>query len=274
MHLLYARFWTKVLYDLGLIKFTEPFPNLLNQGMVLSESKKMSKSRPGLVVGLKDAIERYGADALRVSELFAGPVEADIDWADVSVDGNRKWLARVWRLVLEHAERIRAAGAPTGDSPLRRATHVRIAAIADDYERFRFNTAIAKLHELTNAIEELGAGATDADVAEAVEALLVILSPIAPFITEELWSRLGREGSIHRHRWPSFNEALTTVDRLTMVVQVNGKVRDRIEVPAGIGEDEMREVALASEKIKQYVEGKQIVKIHVVPPKLVSIVVR
>ncbi|MFN2613709.1 MAG: class I tRNA ligase family protein, partial [Actinomycetota bacterium] len=272
MHLLYARFWTKVLYDMGLLTFTEPFPNLLNQGMVLAGSKKMSKSRPGMIVGLIEAIEAYGADAIRVSELFAGPVETDIDWEDVSVEGNKKWLARVWRLVLDNAARITNAAAPSGASALRRATHQRLVTVAEDFERFRFNTAIAKLHELTNAIDS--ADASDEDRAEAIEALLIMLSPIAPFITEELWQRLGRGGSIHRASWPVADQALTVVDTVTAVFQVNGKVRDRVEVPANIDEETLRARALEAPNVRRHLDGAEIAKTIVVPPKLVNVVTK
>ncbi len=233
----------------------------------------MSKSRPGLVVGLMEAMELYGADAIRVSELFAGPVEADIDWEDVSVDGNKKWLARVWRVVLDNADRIRDAGPATGDSALRRTTHQKIAAVTESYERFAFNLAIARMHELTNELVDVKTQ-SDEDVREAIDALLVMLSPIAAFMTEELWQRLGRAGSVHRQAWPRADAALTSFETTTMIVQVGGKVRDKIDVPSGIGENEMKELALASEKVRAHLEDRTVVKEIVVPPKLVNFVVR
>jgi leucyl-tRNA synthetase len=273
MHLLYARFWTKVLHDMGMVNFTEPFPNLLNQGMVLAGSKKMSKSRPGMIVALDDAIEHYGADAIRVSELFAAPVEADIDWETVSVDGNKRWLARVWRLTLENADRIATGGPASGSSALRKTTHQKIAAITEDFDGYRFNTAIARMHELTNAIADASDASAD-DLREAIGALLIMLSPIAPFITEELWHRLGADDSIHRAAWPKHDASLVAVDTVTAVISVNGKVRDRIEVPVGSDEESLRARALESPNVQRHIEGLEIVKTIVVPPKLVNIVAK
>ena len=273
MHLLYARFWTKVLYDMGMVNFTEPFPNLLNQGMVLAGSKKMSKSRPGMIVSLDEAMEHYGADAIRVSELFAAPVEADIDWETVSVEGNKRWLARVWRLTLENADRIAGGGPASGSSALRKTTHRKIAAITEDFDGYRFNTAIARMHELTNAVADAADASAD-DLREAVGALLIMLSPIAPFITEELWHRLGADDSIHRTAWPRHDASLVAVDTVTAVISVNGKVRDRIDVPVDFDEESLRARALESSNVKRHIEGLEIVKTIVVPPKLVNIVVK
>ena len=269
-HLIYSRFFTKVLHDVGLVSFDEPYPNLLNQGMVIMEGSAMSKSRGNLVTP-SAIIEAYGADAARVTMLFAGPYEADVDWADVSPQGAFRWLSRVWRLTLQNLARIRDAGEPSGASALRHATHRAIEGVTHDLDRFRFNTAIAKMRTLTNEIAD--ADATDADVAEAFGALLHLLAPFAPFVTEELWHRLGREGSIHMAPWPAADRSLVAQETVTMVVQVNGKVRDRIEVPAGISEDEMVERAKASEKVRAQLDGKAIARTIVKPPKLVNIVV-
>ena len=271
-HLIYSRFFTKVLNDLGLIPFDEPYPNLLNQGMVIMEGSAMSKSRGNLVTPAA-IVEQYGADTARVTMLFAGPFEADVDWADVSPQGVFRWLSRVWKIVLQRAARVVEAGEPSGDSPLRRATHHAIAGVTKDLERFRFNTAIAKLMTLTNELAD-AKDASDPDVAEAVFALLPMLAPSAPFIAEELWARLGRDGSIHMSAWPEADPALVAEETATMVVQVNGKVRDRIEVPVGIDQDEMLSRAKASEKVRAHLDGKEIVKTVVVPPKLVNIVVK
>ena len=271
-HLIYSRFFTKVIHDLGLISFDEPYPNLLNQGMVIMEGSAMSKSRGNLVTP-SAIIEQYGADAARVTMLFAGPYEADVDWADVSPQGVFRWLSRVWRLALEHAPRIRDAAAPAGDSALRHATHRVIDGVTHDLDRFRFNTAIAKLMTLTNQIAD-AKDAADADAAEAIVALIVMLAPSAPFITEELWHRLGREGSIHMASWPAADPSLVAQETVTMVVQVNGKVRDRIDVPANIAADAMVDRAKSSAKVRPHLDGKNVVKTIVVPPKLVNFVVR
>ena len=271
-HLMYSRFFTKVMHDLGLIDFTEPFPVLMNQGMVIMEGSAMSKSR-GNLVQPSAIVDEFGADTARATMLFAGPFEADVDWADVSPKGMFKWLARVWRLTLENADRIRGAGDPTGESELRKATHRAIAGATDDMERFRFNTVLAKLMTLTNDIAR-AEDAPDADVAEAFTALLKMLAPIAPFMPEELWHRLGNEGSIHMSPWPVADDTLLVQESVTMVVQVNGKVRDTLEIPAGADEAAMTEAARASDKIAKHLDGVEIVKTIVRPPKLVNFVVR
>ncbi|MGZ4120874.1 MAG: leucine--tRNA ligase [Actinomycetota bacterium] len=268
-HLIYSRFFTKVMHDLGMIDFDEPYPELLNQGMVIMEGSAMSKSRGNLVTP-GEIVERYGADAARVTMLFAGPFEADVDWADVSPQGVYRWLTRVWRVVTENASR---AGTAEGASALRRATHRAIEGVGHDLDRFRFNTAIAKLMTLTNEIAD-ARDASDADVAEGIDALVRLLAPMAPFITEELWHRLGRTDSVYRASWPEADPALTAVDHVTMVVQVSGKVRDKIEVPADIDEEEMTARALASDKVRAYIDGRDVAKTVVVPPKLINIVVR
>ena len=271
-HLIYSRFFTKVIHDLGLISFDEPYPNLLNQGMVIMEGSAMSKSRGNLVTP-SAIVDQYGADAARVTMLFAGPYEADVDWADVSPQGVFRWLSRVWRLTVDRIGAIKSAGAPSGDSVLRRATHHAIEGVTHDLERYRFNTAIAKLMTLTNEITD-AKEAAEADVAEAISALIQMLAPSAPFIAEELWHRLGREGSIHMSSWPAADPALSKQDTVTMVIQVNGKVRDRVEVPSSIAQDEMIERANASDKVRSQLDGKDIVKTIAVPPKLVNFVVK
>ena len=268
-HLIYSRFFTKVLHDMGLISFDEPYPELLNQGMVIMGGSAMSKSKGNLVTPT-EIVGQYGADCARVTMLFAGPFEADVDWADVSPQGTYRWLSRVWRIVLEHAAR---RGDPSGTSELRRATHRAIDGVTHDLDRFRFNTAIAKLMTLTNEIA-VARGASDADLAEAVSALARMLNPMAPFISQELWTRLGNEGFVQHADWPAADPMLIKVDHVTMIVQVLGKVRDKIDVPADIGEDEMKERALASDKVRAHIDGREIVKTVVVPPKLVNLVVR
>ncbi len=267
LHLLYARFMTKALYDLEMVPFTEPFQNLLNQGMVIMHGAAMSKSS-GNLVEFADELARHGADTIRVTMLFAAPVEADVDWATVSAEGVRNWLGRVWRAAHEAAAR---EGELT--EALRRVTHRTIKRVTDMYERFRFNTAVAALMELTNDIrKELDAGHA---AREAVEALVLMAAPVAPFITDELWREaLGHETSVHVAAWPAFDEALAREETVTLVIQVDGKVRDRLEVPPDISEDEATELALGSEKAKRFLDGGRPARVVARPPRLVNLVTR
>ncbi len=280
MHLIYARFFQKVLMDMGMLKDPEPFPRLLNQGMITMGGKAMSKSRGNLVEPV-EAFDRYGADALRLYMLFSGPPEQDFDWPPEGVEAigrvTAPWLQRVWRL----AEDVRtlgngdlAEGALEGE--LRRALHRTIKVVTRDYEAFSFNTAIARMQELVNeALRYRAAGGSNKDVlVELVEALMKMLAPMAPYLTEEQWHRFGHKDSIHLSSWPEFDEELTVQNEITMIVQVNGKVRETIDVPVSITEDEMRERALSSEKIKGFLGGKEPTKVIVKQPKLVSLVVK
>jgi leucyl-tRNA synthetase len=280
MHLIYARFFQKVLMDMGMLKDPEPFPRLLNQGMITMGGKAMSKSRGNLVEPV-EAFDRYGADALRLYMLFSGPPEQDFDWPPEGVEAigrvTAPWLQRVWRL----AEDVRAID--PGDhadgvleAELRRALHRTIKVVTRDYEAFSFNTAIARMQELVNeALRYRSAGGSNKSVlVELVEALMKMLAPMAPYLTEEQWHLYGHEDSIHLSAWPTFDEDLTVQNEITMIVQVNGKVRETIDVPVSITEDEMRERALSSEKIKGYLNGKEPMKVIIKPPKLVSLVVK
>ncbi len=271
LHLLYSRFFTKVLYDLGLVGFTEPFPRLMNQGQVIYGGASMSKSK-GNIVEPMPLVERWGADSMRLTMLFAGPFEDDIDWKLIAGDPDKRpgvtaWLGRVHGAVFDAAGRADAAE-PEG---LRRLTHRTIKGVTEDLERFRFNTAISKLQVLSNEIRvtlDAGGGAR-----EAAENLVLMLAPFAPYCAEELWREaLGNAGSVHVSRWPSFDPELAREERVTMVVQVDGKVRDRIEVDAGAGEDECRELALASENARRSIAGRPVAKVIVRPPRLANIV--
>jgi leucyl-tRNA synthetase len=265
LHLLYARFFTKVLYDLGMVSFTEPFTRLLNQGMVIMGGSAMSKSR-GNLVQFAEELSKHGADVMRVAMLFAGPVEDDVDWMYVSPEGVTSWLRRVWRSVGEAAAR----GGTDPDSLLRFA-HRQLKGVTEDHERFKFNTAVAKLMELTNEIRRtLDAGEP---AVRACELLVLMLAPFAPHITEELWREvLDHEGSVHAELWPAFDPALARADTVTLVVQVDGKVRDKIEVPAEAGEEQCRDLALGSERVIRLLQGRDVQRVIVRPPKLVSIV--
>jgi len=273
LHLLYARFVTKALRDRGLLSADEPFQALLNQGQVIMEGRAMSKSL-GNLVRPGEVYETYGADTLRGTMLFASPPEDDIDWADVSPEGMYKWLSRVWRITLEHVQD--GAGQESGDAAeeLRRATHVRIAAVSDDYEARKYNVVIAKLMELTNAIVDARrAGVGGAPVTEALETLLLMLAPICPFITEDLWVRLGHDDSVHDQSWPTADPALLVVDEVDMVVQVNGKVRGRVTVAADASEEDVVAAARADDNVAKFLAEGQVRKTIHVPGRLVNFVV-
>ncbi|MDI6821481.1 MAG: leucine--tRNA ligase [Actinomycetota bacterium] len=289
MHLLYARFFTKVMYDMGLCKAKEPFSNLLTQGMVVKDGAKMSKSK-GNVVSCDEIVNKYGADTGRLFILFAAPPEKDLDWSDQGVQGCFRFLNRVWRVVHENIESWTHGTCESReldelDKELKYMTHRTVKKVTQDVERYSFNTAIAAIMELVNANfkyneSKCGAARNDDVLRETTEKLVLLLSPFAPHIAEELWEKMGgkpglpagRE-SIYLQTWPSYDEELAKAPEVTLVVQVNGKVRDRIKVPADITEDEMREVALSSEKVKKYTEGKEIVKVITVPGKLINLVV-
>jgi leucyl-tRNA synthetase len=281
LHLLYARFVQKVLVDMGMADDPEPFPRTLNQGVITMGGKRMSKSR-GNVVEPQEAFERYGADALRLYMLFSGPPEAPFDWPDEGVDAIEartfRWLNRVWQLCEENRDVVDIGELATGpaEDALRREVHQTIRVVTEDFERYSYNTAIARLQELVNQAYRykslVGAGNPQV-MRELIEALLKMLAPLAPYITEEQWHRLGHDTSIHEERWPTFDPSLATREQTTMVVQVNGKVRDTIEVGVDISEDEMKDLALASEKIQNHLGGRAPAKIITKPPKLISLVV-
>jgi leucyl-tRNA synthetase len=284
LHLLYSRFFTKVLYDLKLVDNDEPFTNLLTQGMVLKDGAKMSKSK-GNVVSPEDIVAAYGADTARLFILFASPPERDLEWSDQGVEGCYRFLNRVWRLVAPLGDTL--AGAPLpGNAKLagvnrdmRRVTHQAIKKVTEDVgNRFNFNTAVSAIMELVNAMyqfREVPECDRDAGVLrEAVDALLLLLAPFAPHITEELWAVTGHKGSIHAMPWPAYDPEAIVEDEITIVVQINGKVRDRMLVPAGIKPDAMQELVMRQERVQQLIGGKKVLKVIPVPGKLVNIVVK
>jgi leucyl-tRNA synthetase len=273
LHLLYARFFTKVLFDMGMVEFTEPFTRLLNQGMVGMNGATMSKSR-GNLVRLSDELDANGVDAVRLTMVFAGPPEDDIDWADVSPSGSKKFLSRAWRLSGDVTSPV-GIDVTTGDLGLRRITAKSVDEARKAIESFRFNVAVAKTMELVNAARKAidsGVGGADAAVREAAEAVAIMLSLVAPYTAEEMWERLGHEPTVALAGWPSVDPALLVEDTVTCVVQVAGKVRDRLEVPPSIGEDELRELALAAPGVVKALDGAGIRTVVVRPPKLVNIV--
>ncbi|AEH45682.1 leucyl-tRNA synthetase [Thermodesulfatator indicus DSM 15286] len=322
LHLLYARFFTKVLRDLGYLDFDEPFERLLTQGMVIKETyrcpkhgwlypeevsedgrclrdgcgekvtigrfEKMSKSKLN-VVDPNAMIERYGADTVRLFMLFAAPPERDLEWSDAGIEGAHRFLQRVFRLVTENLEELKKVKAYAGkqdDLPktlrdLRHKTHQTIAKVTEDIEkRYQFNTAIAAIMELVNTCyDTLGKDASQEALfwpvmREAVEAILLLLSPVAPHICEELWEALGKDGLIANAPWPEADKEALKAEEVTIAIQVNGKLRDQIQVPAGTSQEEIKEVALSRPKVKRHVEGKEIRKVIFVPNKLINFVIK
>ncbi len=277
LHLMYSRFFVKVLYDMRMVDFDEPFTRLLNQGQVINQGRAMSKSL-GNGVDLGEQLAAHGVDAIRLTMIFASPPADDIDWADVNPEASVKFLGRVWRLAAEAAEASAAgaAGPPeTGDRELRKVTHQTIDEVTRLVEARRLNVAIARLMELSTAARKTidsGPGAADPAVREAAETLTVLLSLFAPYTAEECWELLGHEASVAKAGWPSADPALLVQDLVTCVVQVNAKVRDRLQVPPGIGDDELRELALAAPGVTRALGGRGVRTVIVRAPKLVNIV--
>jgi leucyl-tRNA synthetase len=275
LHLLYSRFFTKVLYDMGLLDFTEPFTRLINQGQVINQGKAMSKSL-GNGVDLGEQIGRFGVDAIRVTMIFASPPEDDIDWADMHPEAMVKFLGRVFRIAADVAASGESPSVqPAGDTELRRVTHRTIDEVTRQVESYHLNVAVARLMELVSAVRKAidsGPGAADPAVREAAEALTVMLSLFAPYTAEECWELLGHKPSVARTAWPSADPDLLAQEKVTCVVQVNGKVRDKLEVPPQIAADELRELALLAPGVVRTLGGQQVSRVIVRAPKLVSIV--
>ena len=279
LHLLYSRFFTKVLHDLGLVNFTEPFKALLNQGQVVNGGRAMSKSL-GNGVNLGEQLDAYGVDAVRLTMVFASPPEDDVDWADVSPSGSVKFLARAWRIAQDVS--VSGGGSAPGADPaegaagLRAVTHRTIADVEQLLEDQKFNVMVARLMELVNAARkeiDVGAGAADSAVRESAEVIAQVLSLVAPYTAEDMWALLGREPSVANSAWPAYDESLLVEETVTAVVQVKGKLRDKLEVPAAISAEELEEQALALPKIQKYIEeGGGIRKVIVREPKLVNVV--
>ena len=273
LHLLYGRFFTKVLADMGLVDFREPWSSQLNQGVVINHGKKMSKSL-GNGVDLGQQLREFGVDAVRLTLVFAGPPEDDIDWADVSPAGSLRFLQRAWRL---SGDVTSAPGAPaaSGDPALRRVTHRTVADAAELVESRRFNVMVARVMELVNATRKAidsGVGGADPAVREAAEAVAVLLSLVAPYTAEEMWERLGHEPTVALAGWPDVDEALLVEESVTAVVQVQGKVRGRLEVAPDISAADLEALALADPAVVRALEGKTVRKVIVREPKLVNVV--
>ncbi|WP_376770208.1 leucine--tRNA ligase [Arthrobacter terrae] len=273
LHLLYARFFTKVIHDMGMLDADEPFSALLNQGQVLNGGKAMSKSL-GNGVDLGQQLDKYGVDAIRLTMVFAGPPEDEVDWADVSPSGSVKFLARAWRLGNDVTSVVGADPA-SGDRALRAVTHRTIADATELMKQHKFNVVVAKLMELVNATRKVidaGVGGADPAVREAAETVAVVLSLFAPYTAEDLWNRLGREASVANAGWPAVDADLLVRTTVTAVVQVQGKVRDRLEVSPDISEDELRTLAMASGPVAKALDGRGVRTVIVRAPKLVNIV--
>ena len=283
LHLLYSRFFTKVLRDAGMVDFAEPFTNLLTQGMVLKDGGKMSKSK-GNVVSPEEIIGQYGADTARLFILFAAPVDRDLDWSDDGVAGAYRFLRRVWRIMEIFEDKIKSSSdeyditaLTAEEKELRRILHTTIKKVTEDIrDRFMFNTAISSIMELVNAFYAFQDSKTinGGLVREVSLNLLKMLAPFAPHITEELWSILIGQGSIHQQQWPKYEEAATVQAEVEIVLQINGKVRDRIMIATGISREEMETAAKANARVQELTEGKNIVKMICVPDKLVNVVVK
>ncbi len=285
LHLLYSRFFTKVLKDAGLINANEPFKNLLTQGMVLKDGSKMSKSK-GNVVAPGEIVEKYGADTARLFILFAAPPERDLEWSDQGVEGAFRFLGRFWRIMLHYAQFMSTA--ESGEyvpeqlekeaKELRRALHATIKKVTEDVEqRFNFNTAISSIMELVNAmyaLKEESKAQVPGLAQELVSSSLRLIAPFAPHMAEELWQLTGGNGSVHKQSWPVYDDAALQVDEVELVLQINGKVRDKIVVPVGLNAAELETLALGQERVQQAIGDKKVVKVICVPQKLVNIVVK
>ena len=274
LHLLYSRFFTKVLHDLGLLNFTEPFTRLLNQGMVLMDGSAMSKSR-GNLVKLSDELDKHGVDAIRVSMVFAAPPEDDIDWSDVSPAGSLKFLNRAWRISQDVSSKP-GVDFKSGDIELRKAIHKSLSEIELAVESFRFNVVIARIMELVNATRKAidsGCGPTDPAVREAAETIAIALSLVAPYTAEDMWEKLGHKPAIANAGWPVIDKSLLGVDNVIAILQINGKIKDRIEVSPNISKEELEKLGRENAEIKAGLAGAEVKKVITVAPKLVNFVI-
>jgi len=284
LHLLYARFFTKVMRDLGLVKIDEPFDNLLTQGMVIKDGSKMSKSK-GNVVDPNDLVNRYGADTVRLFSLFAAPPERDLEWSDQGVEGAYRFLTRIHRFVFENRETLLAGKSVTSPElnnasrQLLRKAHQSIRKVTDDIVgSFHFNTAIAAVMELTNTLfsltaEDAGEPVAPEALRQTVSSILLLLSPMVPHLTEELWQELGHDTPLTATPWPSYDPEIAKEEEITVVLQINGKVRSRLQVAPDSPREKLEELALADEKIRRFIDGKTVRKVIVVAGKLINIVV-
>ena len=274
MHLLYARFFVKAIRDLGLISFHEPFQRLFNQGTIIYKGAKMSKSR-GNVIAPDEYVKGVGADVVRTYLMFIGPWDQGGEWNDSGINGAARWLNRVWELASQDKDGLPLKGSPISDKNLERDMHLAIKKVTGDLDRFKYNTAISSLMEYTTQIsEQHRQGQVSVNVwTTALDNLLIMMSPIVPHLTEELWESIGNSFSIHKQEWPKYDSDLATHEEITLVVQVNGKLRDRIQAPAELEEEGAKQIAFSSEKVEGYLQGKEIKKIIYIKGRLINIVV-
>src|SRR5690606_8458846 len=267
LHLLYARFWHKVLYDLGVVPTKEPFQKLVNQGMILGENyEKMSKSK-GNVVNPDEIVDSHGADTLRLYEMFMGPLEASAPWSTTGLDGSRRFLDRIWRLFITDDGILSEKIVDKTGGELEKIYHQTVKKVTDDYEALRFNTGISQLMVFINEANKAK------EIPKAyVEGFEKLLSPVCPHIAEELWEKLGHEESITYEEWPTYDEAKLVENEVEIVIQINGKVRAKQVVPANLSKDALVEAAQTNEHIQELLEGKTVRKVTAVPGKLVNIV--
>ena len=278
LHLMYARFFTKALADLGLLpaEMREPFKRLFTQGTIRLGGDKMSKSK-GNLVAPEEILDREGADALRLAHLFVGPPQDSVDWEGVGIEGSARFLHRLWRLATGETRTAPPVDrAPTAaDDAIDKAAHRLIARVTDEYERWAYNTSVAAFMEFTNDLYKYvqsDGGARRETLDFAIDTVLLLMAPMTPHITAELWAQRHAGEHVHEQSWPAADPAKLTLDTVTMVVQVNGKVRDKLEVPTDIDEPEAERLALASEKVQNHLDGVTPKKVIVRPPKLVNIV--
>ncbi|MQS53474.1 leucine--tRNA ligase [Companilactobacillus mishanensis] len=272
LHLLYARFWHKVLYDLGVVPTKEPFQKLFNQGMILGDNhEKMSKSK-GNVVNPDDVVESYGADTLRVYEMFMGPLDASIPWSEDGLAGAHKFLDRVWRLFINNDDYNTVRDdyvVEKNDGKLDKVFNETVKKVSEDFDSLHFNTAISQMMVFVNEANKV-----DTMPKEYAEGLVKMLAPIAPHMMEELWSKFGHEGSITYAEWPTFDEKKLVSDTVELIVQVNGKLRDKLTVPLDTDKEKVKEIAMSDEKVQKFLDGKDVIKVIVVPNKIINIVVK
>ena len=275
LHLIYSRFFTKMMRDIGLITNSEPARRLFTQGMVIAEGAKMSKSK-GNVVGADSLAEKFGADTARMFVLFAAPPEKEVDWRTEGAEGIYRFLGRVYRFATRNVDKAPGSG-ETGESDRKilRKLHQTLKKVTEDFEtRWHFNTCIASVMELVNELYAEESRISAKTMADVLEKLALILAPFAPYVSQEIWEELGNQGPVFRQSWPAFDAELAKEDEAEIVVQVNGKVRSRVFAPFGTGGDAMQALAMADEKVQPFVAGKQVVKVVTVPDKLVNFVVR
>jgi leucyl-tRNA synthetase len=276
MHLIYTRFFTKVMRDMGLVDFDEPMLRLFTQGIILGEdNEKMSKSR-GNVVNPDDYVSTLGADSVRAFLMFIGPWDMGGSWSSTGIEGIYRFINRMWSLIMEKREQPTEPASAEDLKALRRMTHKTIKRVTADLQAFRFNTALAALMEFNNyLLKAKGSNVFGTEAwNEALRSLVLMCAPIMPHVSEELWEELGGAYSVHTQAWPRFDEELAADEMVTLVVQVNGRVRARLNVPADIAAEEAKAAALASPNVKQYIAGKEVQQLIYVPGRLVNIVVR